>query len=66
MIIRFYELSLSKIREKKAQHIERVASGAAQTLEDYRSLCGKIQGLGDAENILKELFDALDNKKIPR
>jgi hypothetical protein len=67
MLIKFYELSLQRIRDQKDQYLHRLSSGAIQNFEDYRDLSGKIFGLRQAEEIIKEVFDDIQmpNKKFP-
>lgn len=65
MLIKFYEHSLNQIRTKMSEHTALIAKGQAHTFDYYRFLCGKLQGLTEAEAILKDLFDRMQNTKAP-
>ncbi len=65
-MIYFYELSLQKIRDKKQEYINALAEGKPQSFEAYKFLCGKIQGLNEATEELKELFNMLQNNNVER
>lgn len=60
MLNDFYEMSLKRLRAQRDLFISRIASNAAANIEDYRFVCGKIQGLQEAEDMLKEIFDKLE------
>lgn len=56
----FYELCLKRIRSQRDLFISRIASNAASNIEDYRFVCGKIQGLQESEDIMKEIFEKME------
>jgi hypothetical protein len=60
MLNDFYELCLKRLRGQRDLFISRIASNAASNIEDYRFVCGKIQGLQESEDMLKETFDKLE------
>jgi len=57
MLTKFYEVALQRIRKQKEQYVNRLINGNVQSFDDYRSVCGHILGLTQAEEILKKLFD---------
>jgi len=59
MILKFYEVVLSNIRESIKNYSSRVSNGSMQTHDEYRWLCGKIKGLQETEAILCEVFDSI-------
>ena len=65
MLLKFYELSLHRIREQTDQYIHRLSKGSVHTFEEYRDSSGKIFGLRQAEEIIKEIFEdvQMPNKK---
>lgn len=61
--IYFYELSLKKVRERKAEYINALSEGQAQSFEGYRFLCGKVQAINEVEEVLRDLFDLIQNNR---
>lgn len=59
MVLKFYEVVLSKIRESTTSYSFRVSNGSMQTHDEYRWLCGKIKGLQEAEAIICEAFESI-------
>jgi len=59
MIIKFYEVVLSRLRNEIKNYTSRVATGSLQTFDDYRWMCGKIKGLQEAEVIFCDAFDSI-------
>lgn len=57
MLLKFYELSLHRIREQKDQYINRLSNGSINNFEEYKDLSGKVYGLRQAEEIIKKIFD---------
>jgi hypothetical protein len=55
-MIKFYELILQRIRDQQDQYIHRLTNGSLQNFEDYRDLSGKVFGLKQAEEIIKDVF----------
>jgi hypothetical protein len=65
MVFRFFDKSLDQIRNLKLQYIERIAAGSAQSYDDYRFICGKIQGLDKAEEILIDIIKNIESSPKP-
>lgn len=56
MILPFYE-SFIKILDERIESIgSPVLNGAAQSFEQYCSLCGEIRGINASKELLKELM----------
>ena len=53
--------TLREIRATKAKIESDLGKGLSQNMEDYRLLVGRIRGLSEAEEILKEAY-----KKVSR
>lgn len=63
MIIKFCENAFLRIRDKKAVYEQRLLSGCFESLEEYKGVAGKLQGLSEAEDIVKKLYkDMFDYK----
>jgi hypothetical protein len=48
---------MGKLRQEREAY---VAAGRADTVEEYRQVCGVIRGLNLAENIINELVQKLE------
>jgi hypothetical protein len=48
---------IEKFRQEREAY---VAAGRADSIEDYRSVCGVIRGLNLSENIINELVQKLE------
>lgn len=59
MIIKFYEVVLSRVRESINEASKRVSSGSMQNFEEYKWLSGKIKGLQEAEYIFLDVFESI-------
>lgn len=57
MLLKFYEIVLQRIRDQKDQYTLRISQGPIHNFEDYREMSGKIFGLKQAEEIVKDVFD---------
>ena len=55
------EILLRECRNKRAQLVEAISSGAAKDYAEYRALCGEIRGLLTAESYLLDLAKNLEN-----
>ena len=56
MIDKFYESFLFRLRDRKKVYITRITNGSIATMEDYKQVIGRLQGLDEAESTAKELF----------
>lgn len=63
MLTKFYEHALNQLRLRKREYITQLANGFPQTFDHYKFLCGKINGLLEAEEMLIDLFDRMQNTK---
>lgn len=57
MLLKFYELSLQRLRTQIDLYLRRLEQGNISTFEEYKDLSGKIYGLKQAEAIIKDIFD---------
>ena len=58
-----FEVYQKKLRERMNEMADTVATGSAQNFDEYRKMCGIIEGLALAERELLDLFDALEKGK---
>lgn len=56
---RLFEVYQTKLRERMNEMADVVATGSAQSFEEYRKMCGIIEGLALAERELLDLVEAL-------
>ena len=56
MVGKFCEKYLALVRERQRIVRESILSGRLQTMEDYRRCIGKLEGLDEAEILLKDLY----------
>lgn len=63
MLEKFCENFLLKLRAAESVLIERLKTGGFKTLEDYKHVVGKIQGLEHAEIMIKETYQAMIEMK---
>jgi hypothetical protein len=52
---------VAKLRERRSEIIEALASGACKDFGEYRNLCGVIHGLELAERDLLDLQSAMEH-----
>jgi hypothetical protein len=57
----FAEALNRKLREDMNNYADDVATGSCRSFEDYKRLCGVIEGLAIAERHLKDLLAKLEN-----
>lgn len=50
-----------KLREDMNNYADDVATGSCRSFEDYKRLCGVIEGLAIAERHLKDLLEKLES-----
>jgi len=55
MIDQFAAELVKRIRKDMNEHADHLASNRAQTMEDYRYLCGILRGLAIAEQYINDL-----------
>jgi len=60
MTLEFARVLRQKLREDMNQTADALATGSCKSFEDYRHLCGVIQGLAIAERHLLDLHDAME------
>ena len=60
MIHEFARVLRERIREDLNNYADDLANGVCQSFEEYRKLCGVIQGLGIAERYILDLAKKLD------
>jgi len=56
---RLFEVYQTKLRERMNEMADVVATGSAQSFDEYRKMCGSIEGLALAERELLDLVEAL-------
>ena len=56
---RLFEVYQTKLRERMNEMADVVATGSAQSFDEYRKMCGIIEGLALAERELLDLVEAL-------
>ncbi len=54
-----FEVYQKKLRERMNEMADVVATGSAQSFDEYRKMCGIIEGLALAERELLDLVEAL-------
>lgn len=64
MDTRFYEKLLLEIRERRSEFSERLLKGSFSSLEEYKFIVGKFQGLREAEELLVDLFKQVNSIEI--
>ena len=52
---------VKEIEKLKQEREAYVAAGRADTIEEYRQVCGVVRGLNLAENIINDLVQKLEN-----
>lgn len=55
-----FDVLRKKLRERMNDIADAVATGNCQNFEDYKRMCGVIEGLAHAERDLLDLKDQLD------
>lgn len=60
MIQQFADMLREKIRSQMNDYADDVATGACNTFEEYKRLCGVIEGLATAERFLLDLREKLE------
>jgi hypothetical protein len=55
-----FEVYQKKLRERMNEMADVVATGSAQSFDEYRKMCGIIEGLALAERELLDLVEALN------
>jgi hypothetical protein len=51
-----------KLREDMNNYADDVATGSCRSFDDYKRLCGVIEGLAIAERHLKDLLEKQENE----
>lgn len=59
MIERFCEVYLKKLRAIREDFVKPCIDNSLKSMEDYRFINGKIQGLERAESLIKEIYSEL-------
>ena len=60
MIHEFVRVLREKIRDDLNNYADDLANGSCQSFEEYRKLCGVIQGLAIAERYILDLAKKVD------
>lgn len=60
MITQFADVLRKKIREDMNNYADDLAGGACQSFDEYKKLCGVIQGLAYAESHLLALLKKVE------
>lgn len=60
MVIQFIEHLLNRIRERQSIYSQRICSGNVVSFEDYKGIVGKLQGLMEAEEEIRDLCKKWD------
>ena len=55
-----FDVLRKKLRERMNDIADSVSTGACQSFEDYKRLCGVIEGLAHAERDLIDLRDQIE------
>jgi hypothetical protein len=63
MLIKFFEITIDRIRHQKKQYIDRISAGVVPSFDEYKHLCGRIRGLEEAEDIMTEFFEDIEKPK---
>jgi hypothetical protein len=58
--VHLFEVYQQKLRERMNEMADVVATGSAQNFDEYRKMCGIIEGLALAERELLDLIEALE------
>jgi hypothetical protein len=53
-------MTVKEIQKLKQEREAYTAAGRCDTLEEYRRICGVIQGLNYAENIIQDLVQKME------
>lgn len=64
MIENRLEKVLRIIREKKELYTNNIVNGVPDNFEDYKYICGKIYGLSEAENFIRESLEHTVEERI--
>jgi hypothetical protein len=59
LIFKFYEESLSRLREQKKNAEDLITSGNFDDFNSYKYMAGVLKGFRDAEDIIIELYSSL-------
>lgn len=59
MLSSFYSNCLREIESRQISYIRNIGSGTCPSMESYRSLCGRVQGLEESREVLKNLYETL-------
>lgn len=60
-IQQFAEAYRKMLRTDMNNYADDLASNNCKTIEDYRFICGRLQGLADSENHLLDLIKRMEN-----
>ena len=57
----FAEALIKMLRRDMNNYADDLASNSCKTMEDYRHICGRLQGLAQAEDYIKDLAKKVEN-----
>lgn len=63
MLIYFYEGLLRSLNERRNLCIDRILSGSFDSFEDYKLFVGKLKGLKESEEIIREAYKKMNEPK---
>jgi hypothetical protein len=61
--VTFYEAALGMLRNRMADYSQTLISGHMEDYAQYRGLCGRLQGLREAEEDLKNLYGRMYDRR---
>lgn len=63
MLIYFYEGLLRSLNERRNLCTDRILSGSFDSFEDYKLFVGKLKGLKESEEIIRESYKKMNEPK---
>ena len=61
MLLPYFEDCDNKLDNEIKEYCDTLMSGRIQSMEDYRSICGRIAGIRKAQEILKDVIRGYQN-----
>lgn len=61
MLLIYFDDCKIKLDNRIKEYSETLMSGRIQTMEDYRSICGKIEGILESKQILTNIIKGYQN-----
>jgi hypothetical protein len=63
LLIYFYEGLLKALNERKALCTDRIISGVFESFEEYKLFVGKLKGLKESEEVIREAYKKMNEPK---